>query len=1064
MKKYLEYLNGKSQKFFKIIVIGNVILTIEGKLGKKGKVEEERCASDELALSVAERLWTEKLQEGYVEGDENNPTLPELKEGNAKTNPKTKTEEWHKNNYWHYGTYDSKALTDLTKATERKKKPSRGRYDEAEEALLPYNNTSPDWDENFPKERETLQYKFEKACRIQNIEWIEKYLKEGANLNSTVGFKELSTLAAIVDDYDFGEGDTIETIKYLIKKGVDYKDRSIDKTITSKSAAIIGKCISAFRENPDITKIDALFDSILQPIWDELADSIIAYIRSMLNSYPKQGEKYYEMRIKNYVYGDKVLLYFINSVGDEVKINEGTGEAFELTTKLPIKGLSSTCGVNNLFYRLEKPLQKIKDEGLFDVISKSEFVVGMEDAYENIHPFFTIVNEEKRIVEKKNFEENLHKLETKEEWEPWADGEEVAYILLNGKGITEPDEKRALRLLKDMLFSTNRNEHLKVWHTFLASSNKPYEGEAFYQLVVYIIENKGYLDEWGLERLEMSAKLGYDPAIRLLTEINEKKSSPIDKNIISLSKRFTPQELFLDNDLLTIRASENEGYIRLAFKAESEEAYSIALDFINNLLCKEYAYHFKGYQLLVKFVEEPTLGIPSFPNTPVNAFFGKAVSYINLRPKIEEYAVLAFKKGGQYLEINSSAVNTVVGSFAAGALALVDLKYLYLIDEYVSQVDGEHECIQLELIDELKEVYGGITPDMVPTIVDLATSYDQPGYYGIPEELYTNPLNLKAISNHLLTSPKYARARGNSLVKFVETRLLYKTPKNNLRKIAELASRANTDAEKLIYIRFYNTYKNFAEQYHNESYGEDLGLQSQVKDFFTGYTETSPVVISIPEALEKGYKINQDKNNKAHKNTFIYFHPVCFRNPRIKLLLDRQWEKAKTSKYIDLVNFDESILYENWYINIDAMPCEYGVVHLQESKKPIVYYGGLDVVALAHATATKPPKDEKTRLKIQDKYSVMEVPSVITDRDKRRRTLLCNLFEARYNFSNYQIQRVAELMTPDDGDYYATALMYGIEVAVAKGDIQRAKEYSIALAKATPEYKDYWLQRAKQYL
>ncbi|HIT91100.1 MAG TPA: hypothetical protein IAC41_11890, partial [Candidatus Merdenecus merdavium] len=767
MRKYFEYLSGKPQKFFIVDRMCTKIFTIEGKLGSKGKLDEKNYVSEEVAIIIYEKHITEKLAEGYVEGDEDNPTLPEpikKKAASSKAKSKAPTEAWHKNNYWHYGTYDNKVLADLTKDAERKKRVSRSRYNDDDEDLTPYDKTSPDWDENFPEERKTLQYKFEKACRIQNLAWIEKYLKEGANINSKVGYDQLSTLAALIDDSHFGEGDTIEVLKYLIKNGVDYNDETIDETIEDESSPIFGECISAFRKNPDINKIDALFDSILQPIWDKLANEIIEYIRKILTTYHEVGEKYFEMRIKTSVYKNEVSFIFYTNEGNQTTVNTVTGEKFEFTTELPIKGLSATCGFNNLFHRLEKPLLKIKEEGLFNIIALSEFAVGMEDAYEVVHPFFTIVNEEKRKVEKEDFEQKLKRLETKEEWEPWTDGIEVAHILFNGKGLVEPDERRAMNILKGMLFSTKNKEHRRAWYRLLDTADKPYGAEAYYNLVMYCLADKGSFDSWSTERLEKSANLGYEPAIKLLAEENAKNVKPKSDKLLPFDKRFTPEELFLETDLISIRASEDEGYVRLVFKTESEEAYSQALDFINNLLSKEYAYHFDGYQLMVKFIEEPILGIPSFPNTPANAFFGKAVSYINLRPKVAEYATLGFARGGQYLEINGSEVNTVVGSFAAGALAIADIKYLYLLDEYVSNVDGEHECVQLELIEELNDAHGEITPEMVPTIVDLATSYDQPGDYGTPEVLYTNPQNLKAILHHFLTSKKYQRSPGDSLV------------------------------------------------------------------------------------------------------------------------------------------------------------------------------------------------------------------------------------------------------------------------------------------------------------
>lgn len=140
------------------------------------------------------------------------------------------------------------------------------------------------------------------------------------------------------------------------------------------------------------------------------------------------------------------------------------------------------------------------------------------------------------------------------------------------------------------------------------------------------------------------------------------------------------------------RAYKN-GKMVIRFLIEGEVGYSEALDFMNNLLAKNYAEKAKtwassgGFELNVRFLHKP---IPikqmakakvidgiNYPFTDAHAFFARAVQYPALRQKVERYARLALQSYHWYTDLPDET-NTVPGTFAATALAFCGLEYMPL--------------------------------------------------------------------------------------------------------------------------------------------------------------------------------------------------------------------------------------------------------------------------------------------------------------------------------------------------------------------------------------------------
>ena len=142
--------------------------------------------------------------------------------------------------------------------------------------------------------------------------------------------------------------------------------------------------------------------------------------------------------------------------------------------------------------------------------------------------------------------------------------------------------------------------------------------------------------------------------------------------------------------------------IKISVKNESEESYSIILDYLCDLLefgfSHSYAIEFKGQSKVY-------LPIKKLPKKGVNRLFANAILYPNLHDKIERYAKLAMNEFEWYLNLDGEYC-AMPGTFSVFALGLYDEKYHELVCDYLALCDGEHQSIQGEFILAYIEKFG----------------------------------------------------------------------------------------------------------------------------------------------------------------------------------------------------------------------------------------------------------------------------------------------------------------------------------------------------------------------
>ena len=100
MKKYLEYNDGKSSKFWQIEVSLSSHTVSYGKIGTKGREQIKKFNSEEEAITDAEKLIESKTQKGYIE--KINSTKPDKKKATANYNKLLNTKTLHKDLCKHF--------------------------------------------------------------------------------------------------------------------------------------------------------------------------------------------------------------------------------------------------------------------------------------------------------------------------------------------------------------------------------------------------------------------------------------------------------------------------------------------------------------------------------------------------------------------------------------------------------------------------------------------------------------------------------------------------------------------------------------------------------------------------------------------------------------------------------------------------------------------------------------------------------------------------------------------------------------------------------------------------
>ncbi|KEQ21597.1 DUF6138 family protein [Paenibacillus tyrfis] len=218
-----------------------------------------------------------------------------------------------------------------------------------------------------------------------------------------------------------------------------------------------------------------------------------------------------------------------------------------------------------------------------------------------------------------------------------------------------------------------------------------------YTAVSIIKYEPSYSKSTGLTFLERAVELGSARASRYMKEG---------------SGTFAKEDVYFRNELVECTANDVFATVTIAIKQEAEESYARALRFICRLLQQGFP---KSYQIKLKSSVKQFLPIKGLAKSGTHRFFANAMEYPNLHPLLEEYAREAMEEFEWYADTEGEK-NCMPGSYAVFGLGLANRSYFALIEDYMKQVDDEHQSVQNDFTAAFVEQYG-VNAETIPTLV-----------------------------------------------------------------------------------------------------------------------------------------------------------------------------------------------------------------------------------------------------------------------------------------------------------------------------------------------------------
>lgn len=218
-----------------------------------------------------------------------------------------------------------------------------------------------------------------------------------------------------------------------------------------------------------------------------------------------------------------------------------------------------------------------------------------------------------------------------------------------------------------------------------------------YTAVSIIKYEPSYSKSTGLAFLERAVELGSARASRYLKEG---------------SGTFAKEDVYFSNEFVECTANDVFSTITITIKQEAEESYARALRFICRLLQQGFP---KNYQIKLKSGVKQFLPIKGLAKSGTHRFFANAMEYPKLHPLLEEYAREAMEEFEWYADTEDEK-SCMPGSYAVFGLGLADRSYFALVEDYMKQVDDEHQSVQNDFTVAFVERYS-VNAETIPTLV-----------------------------------------------------------------------------------------------------------------------------------------------------------------------------------------------------------------------------------------------------------------------------------------------------------------------------------------------------------
>ncbi|MBC9130396.1 WGR domain-containing protein [Frischella sp. Ac13] len=1105
MKYYLEVKDTLSNKFWYITQQNESLTIVFGKIGTKGQTQVKTFSSPADAEKEANKLIKSKIKKGYEE----KAIPPALEQSTCTEKTIIKMTDAPKPKY-HPKPIPPKDVID-----DGKEKPWRNLVEFDFEELRkvpPVQQLTKNI--NNPIKEGTLT-KTPQEQEFDNLKIsLRSYIKQGEQFDIEATFEQLKALSPSAEVFQTLVKDTLEVIfsKFINKISPMHFD-CITYLLTIKDPNIVVKDFYAqgvlkyiydyYQTRPD--SIHRLAEQYLTDYPVQMADKIASTLQHIVDTIRACGEdnipanKLAENVCGFYITFDEVFLRILVLIRGENPKNYRTFDISDLEYNAP-----QYCDqINNQYFvpLLTEKLQKMLDDAFFDDKTDKYFRISLcQQDYILIETPIEQTYRQTKILE---LESDLKYLEQSDEYDVDLLTDTVDEFFACNGIIANCYTDRILALLKKYLYSGEKEAESKG-----RSLLRKYEDFDYnkWHLVYLQFEWENFSYKYAYNGVEYLDDKGYEPAIIQKQEwdklgiIDSKSEKKDDSRYQSATERFyntfTENDVFCETDTIIARAMSTGGEIYLRFKQESEQAYSDALDYLNNLMAKGYSVIFLGHWLHIYFVakpeyysefakyvedfeylknlEESDLCLDGGIVCDSHAFFRKAAMYESLHDKIRAFVDLTMYQGHESFDIQEED-NSVAGTFAAIALAMTDVKHMDLAIKLANEIDSYYEDLASNFGIVL-EKYWGITPETAVAIALLQLSYDC-HTAKLSSQFYKIPQNLASLTDYYRRNePKNPNCKLTYLVKY-----LFGEPSYSLKKLKKLFNNATDPQEKLIYADFHNLVieafeeegevsgqpiiYNLPPKYESES--EALTIVDQ--DFI----ENPPCVITPLQAKKRGFNVRELETCDSSWIAVI-FAPLTITNPYIFDAIIQYYKVRNDIGARSAIIWGAEKAYcfgKRVVIDFSGTPYQVGMGIYGKNQAQLIY-GVKDFAKIAVAMNRQAPDTEKL-FALRKQHYYFDSPKGSPNIDKSKPGIM-HLDEALgagvFNDNNYRAIKQLEKITPDMGEVYDASLLfraymlqkkqdYAMEKLQRKLDTTELKQVYQTAQKRLPQYQEYWQEK-----
>ncbi|MBC9130397.1 WGR domain-containing protein [Frischella sp. Ac13] len=1103
MKKYLEYSDLQSNKFWYITQQDESLTIVFGKIGTKGQTQVKTFSSPYDAEKEANKLIKSKIKKGYEE-----KAIPPMLEQSTCTEktiikmadaPKPK--------------YHPKPIPPKDVIDDGEKKPWRDlvAFDFEELRKVPPKEVvpvkQPPKQSNTSIKKETLT-KTPQEQEFDNLKiLLRSYIKQGVEFDIEATFEQLKALSPSNNEFQIFIKDMLQMIfsKFMKKISpihfdcITYFLRIKDPKITFSglfAEGVMKYIYSHYKTRSE--SIHSLAEQYLTDYSVQMVNKIVNALQCIVNTIRAGGEDNIPAyKLPNQINGFYITFDYKNRGMDKfLEINSLTYKCNQKTyyseniNELEYDPESYCDQINNQYFfpLLAEKLQKMLNDGFFDGITDNYFNIVVCQINNII--IETPLEPNYRQTRLFELERDLKYLEQSDEYDADLLTNTVdKYFAFDGI-VRKHDTDRILVLLKKYLYSGEKEAESKG-----RSLLRKYEDFDYnkWRLVDLQFEWANFEFKYADIYIKDLVDKGYEPAIiqkqaweqQLINDCKPEKKDDLSNQ--SETERFyhtfSENDIFCETDTIIARAMPTDGEIYLRFKQESEQAYSDALDYLNGLMKKGYSKIFKGYWLRIYFIAKPEYYpelakiIEEFETlaSDSHAFFRKAAMYESLHDKIREFIELTMEVSHCCLDLQDED-NSVAGTFAAIALAMTDVKHMDMAIKFALETDDEHDFFA-SYFGGVLEKYWGITPETAVAIALLQLSQQDPP--DLSSQFYKIPQNLASLTDYYRRNePKNPNCKLTNLV--IELFDNYK-PSYALKKLKKLFNNATDPQEKLIYADFHNLViealeeegevsgqpiiYNLPPKYENDS--KPLTIVDQ------NFIENPPCVITPLEAKKRGFNVRELETYDSSWRAVI-FAPLTITNPYIfdAIIQYCRVQNDIGTRSVIIWGTEQAYCFgKRVVIDFSGTPYQVGMGIYGINQAQLIY-GVMDFAKIAVAMNKQAPDKEKL-FALRKQYYYFDSPkgSPVIDKSKPGMMYLDEALAAGvFEDDNYRAIKQLEKITPDMGEVYDASLLfmayiqqkkldYAMEKLQRKLDTTELKQVYQTAQKRLPQYQEYWQEK-----